>query len=64
MPLSMYKTKVTLFEKKYHNLLVDMFVYIQSIWDTYETTYVEKTDMNYSNFVRYCYSVTKKYNSY
>ncbi len=62
MPLNLYKIRIMVFEKKYHNLLVDMFVHMQNIWNTYETTYNEKIQMNYSNFVRFCYSVTKVHN--
>jgi hypothetical protein len=58
MPLSMYKIKLRVFEKKYHNLLVDMFSTIKHCWATYNTKYNDKIDINYTSFVKYCYSIT------
>ena len=54
----MYKIKLRIFEKKYHNLLVNMFSTIRNQWATYNTNYNDKMDMNYTSFVKYCYSIT------
>jgi hypothetical protein len=58
MPLNLYKIQLRSFEKKYHNLLVDMFIYMRNIWNTYNTKYNDKSDMDYTDFVKYCYSVS------
>ncbi len=58
MPISMYKIKLSIFEKKYHNLLVNMFSTIRNQWASYNTNYNDKMDMNYTSFVKYCYSIT------
>jgi len=58
MRSSIYKTQLKNFEKKYHNLLVDMFSTIRNRWDTYNTVYNDKLNINYTSFVKYCYSIT------
>jgi hypothetical protein len=53
-----YFIRLQAFEKKYHNLLVNMFKYMSVQWEKQETKYNNKIKMDYNSFVRYCFSVS------
>jgi len=53
-----YFIRLQQFEKKYHNLLVNMFKYMRFHWNRHETVYNNKTEMDYNTFVRYCFSIS------
>jgi hypothetical protein len=54
------KFKLIQFEQNYHYILVDMFKELDNDWKNYRIKYNKKIDMDYTSFVKYCYSVTGK----
>ena len=53
-------SKLTHFEKEFHSVLVQMFTCISERWNAYPIKYNKKYNMDYSSFVKYCYSITSK----
>ncbi len=54
------KFNLVQFEEKYHRILVDMFKELVKEWKNYPIKYNKKMEMNYTSFVKYCYSITSK----
>ncbi len=57
---TIYKIKLQEFEKKYHNILVDTFKKLNSVWKGYPIRYNKKISLDYTSFVRYCYRISDK----
>ena len=59
MNKSMYELKLSFFEKKNHEELVNMFKELDTNWRKYPLKYNKKISINYTNFVKYCFSITE-----
>jgi hypothetical protein len=57
----MYNYKVRQFESKYHIVLVNTFKQLNSYWESYRIKYNNKYTMDYTSFVRYCFSITSEH---
>lgn len=53
-------SRLTQFEKEFHNVLVQMFNHTSERWNAYPIKYNTKYNMDYTSFVKYCYSISSK----
>ncbi len=60
MITTIYKFKVREFEKKYREILLELFKEMSNVWGDYRIRYNKKRDIEYTSFVRYCYNITDK----
>ncbi len=58
MPFNLYRIRLRDFEKKNHTELRNMFLELSYEWLNYETKHNEKIEIDYENFVKYCYEVS------
>lgn len=57
---TLYSLQLKEFEKKYKNVLVEVFKELNSNWKKYPIKYNKKKELDYTSFVRYCYDITDK----
>jgi hypothetical protein len=58
MPINLYRNRLRDFEKKNHTELRNIFSELSYEWLNYETKHNEKIEIDYENFVKYCYEVS------
>jgi hypothetical protein len=59
MPLNFYQIRLREFERKNHSQLRAIHNELLTEWINYKTQYNYKLEIDYENFVKYCYSVSK-----
>jgi hypothetical protein len=59
MPLNLYEIRLREFERKNHSQLRDIHAELLNEWSNYKSQYNYKVEIDYENFVKYCYSVSK-----
>ncbi len=59
MPLNLYQIRLREFERKNHTQLKHIHLELLKEWSNYNTAYNYKIEIDYENFVKYCYSVSK-----
>ena len=59
MPLNLYQIRLREFEKKNHLKLKSIHEELLNEWANYKIQYNYKIEIDYENFVKYCYSVSK-----
>ena len=58
MPINLYRNRLRDFEKKNHTELRNMYSELLYEWLNYETQHNTKIEIDYENFVKYCYEVS------
>ena len=59
MPLNLYNIRLMEFERKHHLQLKNIHTELLREWSNYNTRYNYRIEIDYENFVKYCYSVSK-----
>jgi hypothetical protein len=59
MSLNLYQIRLREFERKNHTILKSIHAELLNEWNNYKTQYNYRVDINYENFVKYCYSTSK-----
>jgi hypothetical protein len=57
MPINLYNNKLKDFEKKNHRELRGMYLELMYSWVHQEMIYNTKFEIDYENFVKYCYQL-------
>ena len=59
MPINLYQIRLREFERKNHSQLKSIHSELLKEWVNYNTQYNYRIEIDYENFVKYCYSVSK-----
>ena len=59
MSVNLYQIRLREFERKNHSQLRDVHAELLNEWSNYKSQYNYKVEIDYENFVKYCYSVSK-----
>ena len=59
MPINLYQIRLKEFELKNHTQLKGMHAELLNEWIHYNIQYNYKIEIDYENFVKYCYSVSR-----
>lgn len=59
MPINVYQIRLREFERKNHTQLRSIHAKFLNEWIHYNVQYNYKIEIDYENFVKYCYSVSR-----
>ena len=59
-----YNYRLRQFENNHHMVLVNTFKELNTYWENYPIKYNNKYNMDYTSFVRYCFSITSDHMKY